>query len=130
MAVPKTFTGGERLFAQDLNDNFQDLDGRLVAAQASATDASNLVSGTLNAERLPFKIAYGSGTSSNTGPVSVTFPAGLFTETPSFVVTCSDAGSARIATYSELTKDGAKVSTWSGGSNYNLTGFQWIAVGV
>jgi hypothetical protein len=22
MALPKTFTGGERLFAQDLNDNF------------------------------------------------------------------------------------------------------------
>jgi ketosteroid isomerase-like protein len=28
MALPKTFTGGERLFAGDLNDNFEDLDTR------------------------------------------------------------------------------------------------------
>lgn len=28
MALPKTFTGGERLFAGDLNDNFNDLDTR------------------------------------------------------------------------------------------------------
>lgn len=28
MAVPKTFTAGERLFAVDLNDNFDDLDVR------------------------------------------------------------------------------------------------------
>jgi hypothetical protein len=29
MALPKTFTGGERLFAADLNDNFQYLDTEL-----------------------------------------------------------------------------------------------------
>jgi hypothetical protein len=29
MALPKTFAGGERLFAQDLNDNFQYLDTEL-----------------------------------------------------------------------------------------------------
>jgi hypothetical protein len=29
MALPKTFTGGERLFAGDLNDNFEDLDTRM-----------------------------------------------------------------------------------------------------
>jgi len=29
MALPKTFTGGERLFATDLNDNFQYLDTEL-----------------------------------------------------------------------------------------------------
>jgi ketosteroid isomerase-like protein len=28
MALPKTFTGGERLFAGDLNDNFEALDTR------------------------------------------------------------------------------------------------------
>jgi hypothetical protein len=32
MALPKTFTGGERLFAQDLNDNFQNLDTSKVAS--------------------------------------------------------------------------------------------------
>jgi hypothetical protein len=29
MSLPKTFTAGERLFASDLNDNFDDLDGRV-----------------------------------------------------------------------------------------------------
>lgn len=32
MALPKTFTGGERLFASDLNDNFQDLENAKVAS--------------------------------------------------------------------------------------------------
>jgi hypothetical protein len=32
MALPKTFTGGERLFASDLNDNFEDLDNAKVAS--------------------------------------------------------------------------------------------------
>lgn len=32
MAVPKTFTGGERLFAADLNDNFEALDDRFDSA--------------------------------------------------------------------------------------------------
>ena len=32
MAI-KTFTAGERLFASDLNDNFDDLDGRTTAIE-------------------------------------------------------------------------------------------------
>jgi len=34
MAVPKTFTGGERLFAADLNDNFESLDTRTASAES------------------------------------------------------------------------------------------------
>ena len=59
MALPKTFTGGERLFAGDLNDNFEALDTRLITAEAeidtnaSNLNASNLTSGTIPAARLP-----------------------------------------------------------------------------
>jgi hypothetical protein len=59
MALPKTFTGGERLFAGDLNDNFEALDTRLVTAEAeidtnaSNLNASNLTSGTIPAARFP-----------------------------------------------------------------------------
>ena len=60
MALPKTFTGGERLFADDLNDNFEDLDTRLVAAESdidtnasNLANASNLTSGTIPAARFP-----------------------------------------------------------------------------
>jgi hypothetical protein len=35
MALPKTFAGGERLFAADLNDNFDDLDGRTTALESA-----------------------------------------------------------------------------------------------
>jgi len=37
MALPKTFTGGERLFAGDLNDNFQNLDTRVASAESELT---------------------------------------------------------------------------------------------
>ena len=39
MALPKTFTGGERLFASDLNDNFENLDNSKVAS----TDVNSVV---------------------------------------------------------------------------------------
>lgn len=49
MALPKTFTGGERLFAADLNDNFENLDTRVATAeseidtlQANAISSSNV----------------------------------------------------------------------------------------
>ena len=46
MALPKTFTGGERLFAEDLNSNFEALDTRLATAEfdlnAAETDIDNL----------------------------------------------------------------------------------------
>lgn len=60
MAVPKTFTGGERLFAEDLNDNFTNLDVRTSGAeadidniQANYTNAATLTSGTLAPARMP-----------------------------------------------------------------------------
>ena len=43
MALPKTFTGGERLFADDLNDNFEDLDTRLVTAEGDIDTLENAV---------------------------------------------------------------------------------------
>jgi hypothetical protein len=35
MSLPKTFSSGERLFASDLNDNFDDLDGRVDTVETS-----------------------------------------------------------------------------------------------
>lgn len=58
MALPKTFTGGERLFAEDLNGNFEALDTRLASAEfdidtnAANLDADNLVSGTVPTARM------------------------------------------------------------------------------
>ena len=44
------FANGDRLFAEDLNDNFQETDSRLNVA---GTDADALVAGTVNNARLP-----------------------------------------------------------------------------
>jgi len=59
MALPKTFTGGERLFAEDLNDNFEALDTAIGVVQADVDsneanlNASNLNTGTVDYPRLP-----------------------------------------------------------------------------
>jgi len=39
MALPKTFTGGERLFAEDLNDNFNYLE----SAKVASAEVNNVV---------------------------------------------------------------------------------------
>lgn len=44
MALPKTFTSGERLYAEDLNGNFNNLDSRLATAE---TDIDALEAATL-----------------------------------------------------------------------------------
>jgi hypothetical protein len=144
MALPKTFTAGERLFAQDLNDNFNDVDTRVNTASEAATNASSLTTGTLSADRLgsvpadkltgngfPFKIAYGTGTGSDTAAVTITFPVGLFSSAPNWVATSADSGAARGVTYSVLTASSVTFSTWrTDNSTRNLTGIQWIAVGA
>jgi len=42
MALPKTFTGGERLFASDLNDNFEDLDTRTSTVEGEYVASSTV----------------------------------------------------------------------------------------
>jgi hypothetical protein len=58
--VMKTFTAGERLFASDLNDNFDETQlagnitsGTLDAARVPNLDASKITTGTISADRLP-----------------------------------------------------------------------------
>lgn len=53
MAVPKIFTGGERLFAEDLNDNFSALNSAVATAVFDAANAANLTTGTLDSARFP-----------------------------------------------------------------------------
>lgn len=60
--VMKEFTAGERLFAADLNDNFDEtqlaeniLSGTLDTARIPNLDAAKIASGTLDAARIPIK---------------------------------------------------------------------------
>jgi hypothetical protein len=146
MAVPKTFVGGERLFAEDLNNNFNDLDSRASANAAAAENASNLTFGTVPAERLPtipveklpavpegnlpYKIRRGANNgSSSSGGVTVTFPAGSFTSPP-IVATVSITTAQRLNNISAPTDTGFTLYTYQLSGAYNAHFVHWIAVGT
>jgi hypothetical protein len=96
MALPKTFTGGERLFAGDLNDNFEALDTRLVTAEfdidalenasliveAAASDAVNL---NFSADRLVNRTPAG----------TITVTGSAYTAGKSVTLRVSNGGTAR-----------------------------------
>ena len=77
MAVPKTFTAGEQLFADDLNGNFEALDTRLATAEsdidvnAANLNADNLVSGTVATARMPSGAVIAAGEGETSTQVSV-----------------------------------------------------------
>jgi hypothetical protein len=83
MALPKTFTGGERLFASDLNDNFEylnngfeDLDSQLPSANDGQVLTYNSVSGKWEAKDLVMKekrVAAFTGSGTWTVPSGVTY---------------------------------------------------------
>lgn len=138
MAVPKTFTGGERLFAEDLNDNFQALDTAVATAAADATNASSLAFGTVPLERLPaiteeklpYKIRTGiaSGSSSSSGE-TITFPEGSFSSSP-IILTASSTSSFRSNSIGGVTETGFTLYTWRpSNETYNAHPVHWMAVG-
>jgi hypothetical protein len=63
MALPKTFIGGERLFAEDLNNNFDDLDGRTAALESATltvqTASSDAVELNFSDDRLVTRVPAG-----------------------------------------------------------------------
>jgi len=90
MAVPKNFTGGERLFAEDLNDNFQYLETELgeVGAEfsVSATDTINL---SFDKDRVLTRTVSG----------NVTFTGSNYTGGRSVTVRLVGDGSSRTLTF-------------------------------
>lgn len=90
MALPKIFTGGERLFADDLNDNFQYLDTELgqVGPEFSVAD-SDTVSMVFDKDRVISRTAEG----------GVTFAAGSYAPGRSVTVRLVAGGSQRTLTF-------------------------------
>ena len=148
MAVPKTFTGNERLFAEDLNNNFEALDTAVATAAFNATDASNLTSGTVAAARLgdvpaanitgevaeanlAIKFARGSSSGSDTSAgATVTFPAGRFSETPTVATASRSNENFRHNTVGGISSTGFTIWTYMQSGAYNSHPVEWIAVGV
>lgn len=148
MAVPKTFVGGERLFATDLNDNFEALDTSIATTAADATNASNLTSGTVASARLgdvpasnitgevaeanfALKFATGSSSGSDTAAgATVTFPSGRFSTTPTVATASRSAENLRINTIGGISSTGFTVYTYTSNGAYNAHPVDWIAVGA
>lgn len=90
MALPKTFTGGERLFADDLNDNFQYLDTELgQVGPEFAIAGSDTVSMVFDKDRVISRTAEG----------NVTFTAGSYVPGRSVTVRVVAGDTARDLTF-------------------------------
>ena len=155
MALPKTFTGGERLFAADLNDNFENLDTRVSAndadiatTAANAANASNLTSGTVASARLGdvpaanitgevaednFALKFATGTSPGSdfsSGATVTFPSGRFSAAPKVATASKNGTNLRFNTTGGVSSTGFTVYTFHPNGSFNDHNVDWIAVGA
>jgi len=89
MALPKTFTGGERLFAGDLNDNFTDLDSRTTAIENATLSVTTAGSNTI---ALDFT---NDGLVNRTADGNVTFTGSNYTAGKSITVRVIASGANR-----------------------------------
>ena len=151
MALPKTFTGGERLFADDLNDNFEALDTRLGTAESdidtnalNLAKASNLTSGVLSDDRLgtvsasklsgkvpEANLSYvrGEASTSDTDGITVTFPAGSFSTTPTILLGAGALG-PRLLSFRAATASSFILDSYQLDGNRNDIVANWMAVGT
>ena len=98
-----------------------------------ANNASNINAGTLAMARLPFKVAYGSGSVSGSSALTINYSSAGFTSVPCVVVSYSTTGSnwsgdnGALKIYSKTTT-GATIIV--GGSFNTSRNVDWIAIGV
>ena len=98
-----------------------------------ANDAGNLTIGTLQMARLPFKVAYGSGSVSGSSALTINYASAGFTAVPCVIVTYSTTGSnwsgdnGALKVYSKTTT-GATIIV--GGSFNTSRQVDWLAIGA
>jgi len=102
-------------------------------ANLGANNAGNLTTGTLAMARLPFKVAYGSGSVSGNSALSINYSSAGFTSVPCVVASYSTTGTnwsgdnGALKIYSKTTT-GATIIV--GGSFNTSRNIDWIAIGV
>ena len=102
-------------------------------ANLGANNAGNLTTGTLAMARLPFKVAYGSGSVSGNSALSINYNSAGFTSVPCVIASYSTTGSnwsgdnGALKIYSKTTT-GATIIV--GGSFNTSRNIDWIALGV
>ena len=111
--------------------------GATTAANARSNlgtnNAGNITTGTLAMARLPFKVAYGSGTVAGNSALSINYSGAGFTSVPCVVASYSTTGSNWSGDNGAL-KIYAKSATGATiivGGNFNTArNIDWIAIGV
>ena len=111
--------------------------GATTAANArsnlGANNASNLTTGTLHAARLPFKVAYGSGSVSGSTGLNINYSSAGFTSVPYVVVSYSTSSSNWSGDNGAL-KIHSKTTTGAtiivGGNFSTARNIDWIAIGT
>jgi hypothetical protein len=117
MALPKTFSAGERLFAADLNDNFEEIDGRSALVVYSGSTSSSV-------------------SANSASETSVTFPSGLFASAPNVIVSLSElsinsANCDNIRVFANsITSSGFTLRAINTESASTTFGRTWVAIGV
>ena len=97
-----------------------------------ANNASNINTGTLAMARLPFKVAYGSGSVAGNSALTINYSSAGFTSVPCVIVTYSTTGSnwsgdnGALKVYGKTTT-GATVIV--GGSFNTSRNIDWVAIG-
>ena len=98
-----------------------------------ANNASNLITGTVPAARLPFKVAYGSASISGSSSVTIDYSSAGFTSVPKVLVTYSTTSSnwsgdnGAIKVHSKTT---TQASIVVGGSFSTSRNVDWLAIGT
>ncbi len=102
-------------------------------ANGGTNNAGNITTGTLAMARLPFKVAYGSGTVAGNSALSINYSGAGFTSVPCVVASYSTTGSNWSGDNGAL-KIYAKSATGATiivGGNFNTArNIDWIAIGV
>ena len=111
--------------------------GAISAADArinlGCDDASNLSTGTVAMQRLPFRVAYGSGQVSGNSALQIDYSSAGFTQVPYVVASYSTTGSNWSGDNGALkisSKNIAGAAIIVGGSFNTLRYIDWLAVGI
>lgn len=102
-------------------------------ANLGANNASNINAGTLAMARLPFKVAYGSGSVSGSSALTINYSSAGFTAVPCVIASYSTTGSnwsgdnGALKIYNKTTT-GATIIV--GGSFNTSRNIDWVAIGI
>jgi hypothetical protein len=128
---------GEELVSSSEIDASDVVSGELDAARIPGLDAAKITTGAISLDRLPFRYAFGRFTPSQfPGPgandTAITFPSGRFTTTPRVIVGMESTGTIDLygvaLVTNSATSTGFSIRRANGRDSPQTIGAQWFAI--